>query len=520
MSFYFPLPQKVKKSKLIYDCEKCKLYKKVTNLSNPKMEPFIGKKYNGLVIIGENVTFEEDIKNRHLVGELLSTIRSNFLKNGINLVEQAAITHATICASNKVTDTQYRCCRNILAERLLELKPKVIVTLGEMTFKSVMGIKNKIGATKIRNRIVPNFEFNCIVFPILNPNYINNYHYKYAVEKDIKRIANLWNNNYHKRTYINNLLKKRKILDKIEIIEVKPNQIDSIFERINKLDKVSLDYETTNLNPYDKFFEIVHISFGLANVAWVFNEKLWQNDLKIWDKIVSNMQSILTNPKILKVIQNSKFEDLCSRYIFKIKYIKNTFCTMLATHVIDERRGCTSLDFQNLMRFGIPPYSDTVKSFLMKKEKDDKTNNIRKAPHKDLILYAGLDVITTFNNYLVLTEEIMPKAYPKAIDNYNFLHKGHWCFANMSQRGIEIDDTEFSNFYSLLENNIDKVTKEISAIPEFIEYNKYLENKVISKASGDNKLEQLIDATKRKEKKDETKGDEKIERIGRKISFG
>jgi uracil-DNA glycosylase family 4 len=519
MSFYFPIPEQVvKKSKIVYDCDKCKLYERNKDkLINPKMEPVVGNKYNGLVIVGEHLTPEEDIKKNLLVGEKLGSIRSAFYKNRINLLHEAAITHAAVCASKKVTDNQYKCCRRILAEKLLELKPKVIVTLGEMAFKSVMGIKNKIAASKIRNRIVPNFEFNCIVFPILNPLYINAYHYQYAIEKDISRISKLWQKDYHKRSFINSLLKKRKILDNIKIIEVKANQLDEVFRKVNQLDKVALDYETTNLNPYDSFFELTHISFGLENIAWVIHENLWQNDLSVWDKVIKNMQSILTNPNILKVIQNSKFEDLGSRYIFKIKQIENTFCTMLATHVIDERRGCTSLDFQNLMRFGIPPYSETVKAFLMKKEKDDKCNRIRHAPHDDLILYAGLDVITTFNNYLVLTNEIMPNAYPKAFENYEFLHKGHWAFANMTQRGVSIDETEFSNFYSLLENNIDKITNEISNIPEFIEYNKYLEKQSTSKKKGDNKLTELIQATKKGEQDEETR---KISRINRKVSFG
>jgi hypothetical protein len=48
MSFYFPIPQQVvkKSSKIVYDCDKCKLYEKNKDkLNNPKMKPIVGKNY-------------------------------------------------------------------------------------------------------------------------------------------------------------------------------------------------------------------------------------------------------------------------------------------------------------------------------------------------------------------------------------------------------------------------------------------------------------------------------------------
>ena len=522
MSFYFPLPEKVTKSQIVYNCEKCGLHKKNDKMQNSHFAPVVGSKYDGLVIIANKPSIEDDTKGMPLINEKAKMVRSTFLKNRINLANESAITYASCCLSHKVTDVQFKCCRELLAPRLLELKPKLIVTLGEMAFKSVMGLKNKIGATKIRNRIVPNFEFNCLVFPVFDPNILNSYHYKYALQKDIERICKAWNKNYRKRTYINKIVKQRKILENITIHEVKPYEIDSAFEQIHQLKEVALDYETTNLNPFDQFFEITHISFGLKQTAWVFHESLWMDDLIAWNSIQFNMVKFLTNPNILKIIQNAKFEDLCSRYVFKIKKLVKSFCTMLATHVVDERKGCTSLDFQNLMRFGIPPYSETVKSFLKKKNKDDKCNDIRNAPYDDMITYAGLDVITTYNNYLVLDGSILPNSYDKAYDNYRMLHKGHWVFANMTQRGIPIGEKEFDSIDVELELNINKVIKEITEIPEFIEYNDYLKDKVVNKSSGDKAVKELIQSTKRKENDNDTIAEnlKRINgRINRKISF-
>lgn len=501
MTFYFPMPEKVTKSNIAYDCEKCGIYKN-EKLINPKMEPYIGKKYDGLVIVGDHPTIEDDAKGIPFMNTLATKLRSEAIRNGVNLVNDAAMTYAACCYKKKVTDTQYKCCKETyLMERLTELKPKLIIACGENAFKSVMNIKNKIGATKIRNRIVPNYEFNCIVFPVFNPNDAGGYAYRFALEQDLKRIFGLWKKNYHKRTYVNNLLKKRKILENIHIQEINTfNGIKETFKQLKEYDKLAFDYEATNVSPYDVFFEITHITFSTKDVAWVIHESAWENDLNAWEYLSDQMRKILTDKRVLKIIQNSKFEDLASRNLFGIKRIENMFCTMLATHVVDERKGCTSLDFQNLMRFGIPPYSDTVKSFLQFKNKDDLINSIRKAPHDDLITYAGLDGITTFNNYLVLHNELLPYAYPKAYDNYEFLLKGHWTFANMTQRGITVGEKEFSDFEQRLDEEMVNVVKEIAAIPEFIEYNEFLAEQQQSdkKSKGDDTIKTMLINTKEK----------------------
>lgn len=521
MTFYFPLPEKVSNSKIVYDCDKCGIYKKNDKIKNPKFEPIVPAKYDGLVIVASKPTVEDDVKGIPLINDAAKIIRSTFLKNKVNIVNQVAVVYALQCQSRRGTDVQFKCCSNRMIPQLKDLKPKLIITLGDMAFKYVMGLKNKHGITKIRNRIIPNYELNCLVFPIFDPNVATSYQYKFAIERDLKRILKLWNQDYRKRTYINNLLKKRKILENITIHEVKPNELEACFAEIHSLRKVAFDYETTNANPYDKWFEITHIAFSTPSYAWVFHESLWADNPEVFDQIKMHMKIILTNPKVLKIIQNAKFEDQASRYVFGIKKLVNSFCTMLATHVVDERRGCTSLDFQNLTRFGIPPYSETIKPFIVPKTKDHKVNTIRKAPHNDMITYAGLDVITTYGNYQVLHDEILPNAYPQAIENHKFLEQGHWVFANMSQRGIPIGQDEYSEIEEILDNAIEDTLKQISEIPEFIEYNEYLKSRTV-KTKDDRAVEDLIKATKRKVVEDDKRPKRiplKVSKFDRKISF-
>jgi DNA polymerase I-like protein with 3'-5' exonuclease and polymerase domains len=195
---------------------------------------------------------------------------------------------------------------------------------------------------------------------------------------------------------------------------------------------------------------------------------------------------------------------------------------MLATHVIDERRGCTSLDFQNITRFGIPPYSETIKSYLQKKNKDDKQNHIREAPYDDLIQYAGLDVITTYYNWKFLDEIIIPNSYEKARENYKFIHDGHRLFANMTHRGVKAGINELNELEETFKDNIQDVLERISNLPEFIEYNNYLGNQLNTKKEGDSKLKKFMATIKEKTNGDDllTNGIEKEKvTIRRKLQF-
>jgi len=489
MTFYYPFPEKP--SNIVYNCEKCELDKR-SGANNPHFVPAIGDAYNGLVILAQNPSKEDDQSGTPLSNQNALLIRSVAFKNKVNLTKQAAILYALSC-KGRGTDVQFKCCRNTMATWLntLKPKPKLIICCGEMAFKSLFDLNNKIAPTKLRNRLIPNYEFDCAVFTLLNPNDVRTNEGNFALRKDMERAIGFWKSKFHKRKYVDQFLEDRKILKDITIKTItNPDELYVLLHLLKNVQEIAVDFETTNVKPYDKHFEVTHIQFGNKTNAWVLHEDLWKK-YPVWPHIKQFMTEFLTNPNIKKIIQNSKFEDLCSRYLFGIKSIVNTECTMLATHVIDERGGCTSLDFQNLTRFGIPPYSDTVKAYLKKKSKDDKTNRIREAPYDDLIQYSGLDVITTYNNWILLKQLFGSLNYPLAKDNYTFLKKGHWLFANMSQRGILIGQKEVDQLEEVFKSYSDEIIEKIESISEVVEYNKYLEDKTNLKKKGDKKLKQL-----------------------------
>lgn len=476
--FYYPLPEKYPDKETNYDCDKCGILGKRT-LSHAKFPPTIGKNYDGFVLVPTNPTHEEDSKGTLLTSSMGTQLRSAAYKLSFNLVEKAAIVPLIRCAVGKPTDVQARCCFKELDRILKELNPKVIVPIGDLPFKQIMHSKNKVPNGLIRNRIIPNYFYNAIVFPIWDINDIKGKSQKHITDAciwDIQRIIGLYKKRFKYRKKIDEFLKARKILSDISIIQVKTiKEAETIFDMFGKLKEFSFDYETTNVFPYDDNFEIVYFQFGLEKTAWVFHESLWSTESN--RKFIFNgLITLLINPNIKKIIQNSKFEDLASRFVLGIKWIENMECTMLASHVIDERAGGTSLDFQNLMRFGIPPYNQITNEFLKPKE-GAKVNRIRECPIDDMIKYGGLDAITTFNNWKLIESSLFG-SYPKARENYEILKKGHWTYGNMQQRGITLGESEYNILNSMLDKKAKEILDKIHSLPEFIEFNEYLKTKL------------------------------------------
>lgn len=500
--FYYPIPERITEKKITYDCDKCGILGK-KSLSHPKFAPVIGPKYDGFVVIPTNPTSEEDVKGTLLTSSIGTQLRSVAYKAGFNLVEKAAIVPLIRCAVGKATDVQGQCCFPELDRVLKELKPKVIVPLGDIPFKFLMHNSHKIPNTLIRNRIIPNYFYNAIVFPLWNINEIQGKGQKHLIDAclwDMQRIIGLYTKRFKARKKVDEFLNSRKILSDISIRQIKSvKEVDTLFHSLNQLQQFSFDYETTNVYPYDEDFEIISIAFGLEKSAWVIHESIWKNNPNIKQHVFDKTKAVLVNPNIKKIIQNSKFEDLASRFVMGIKWIENMECTMLASHVIDERAGATSLDFQNLVRFGIPPYNQITDQYLKAKD-GARVNRIRECPEEELVQYTGLDVITTYNNWNVIDTSLFGQ-YPKARENYEMLRKGHWTYGNMQQRGITLSEEEYIQLDATLAKESEQMLAKIYTLPEFIEFNEYMKTKSAKKPKDKKealtKLEDTINATRR-----------------------
>lgn len=504
--FYFPIPEEKKKSsKVVYDCAKCGLN---TNCITPKMKPY-GNMDSKLVILGEAPGRTEDEKGIPFCGDSGDILRSEFRKNKISVKNHTIVLNAVSCRppGNKISDTYLRCCRPILKERLHQIKPNLIICFGESAINSILNLfGEKEGITKLRNRLIPSYEFNCMVYATYHPAALMyNRSTTYSFEKDVERIVSIWNRFLHRRKEVNKTLQNRQVLKDITIREIKSSEeLLKVAEILSVDKKFAFDYETTNVKPYDDNFEIWCLTLSTKKNAWT----AYVPDIVDLNKFKEVLIKLLNDKSYLKIIQNAKFEELATKHWFyhhsllsrdftnyiqfpwdvtlgkQGQIIRNTFDTMLATHTVDERGGCTSLDFQNLVRFGIPKYSNKVAKYL-KAEKGEKKNKIHLCPKEDLIQYCSLDGITTFNQYIIL-DKMLNEGNLRWC--YEFLLEGHELFAEMTWNGFPVSETNLEK----IEKNIDRHRENVyNKIMNLQEVKDFLKGKEKASGTVTRKLEKI-----------------------------
>ena len=96
-----------------------------------------------------------------------------------------------------------------------------------------------------------------------------------------------------------------------------------------------------------------------------------------------------------KIAQNLKFEDRWTRVKLGHPVRNWLWDTMLAAHVLDYRRGITSLEFQAFVQLGVQLYDKHIKPYL-KSVGQSRFNRIKELDLKDLLLYNGMDSLLTY----------------------------------------------------------------------------------------------------------------------------
>ena len=108
----------------------------------------------------------------------------------------------------------------------------------------------------------------------------------------------------------------------------------------------------------------------------------------------------LKDRKRKKIAQNMKFEETWSSVILKTPVQGWKLDTMLMTHILDNRKGITSVKFQTYVQFGVVDYASEVSPFLksIDPESANSMNRIEelistKDGKKKLLVYCGYDSI-------------------------------------------------------------------------------------------------------------------------------
>jgi hypothetical protein len=80
--------------------------------------------------------------------------------------------------------------------------------------------------------------------------------------------------------------------------------------------------------------------------------------------------------------------------------------TMQCAHILDNRRGVTSLDFQAFVRLGFPTYSNHIEPILSAGGTVTVNRILSEISMSQLLEYNALDVITEFELALIQMKEM------------------------------------------------------------------------------------------------------------------
>jgi len=361
-------------------CGKCGLCKEC---NTPGMKP-TGKGRKGIMVIAEAPGRQEDEQGVQLVGRAGRFFRSVLNEFGVDLDRDCWKTNAVCCRpprNRKPTNMEIQACRPNVFAAIRQYQPKVILLLGQAAVESVIGQDWGESVGPIGRWVgfcIPSIAHNAWICPTWHPSYLL---------RDDSEPLHLWFRKHIERALSFKRRPWRKPPDYTSLVDrvIEPTEAAKRLAKLRSQGQsVSFDYETDRLKPDHGESRIVTCAVSNGKRAMAFP---WL------EPAVSEMSKLLRSD-VPKIGWNIKYEERWTRKVLGHGVRRWAWDGMLATHVLDNRPGITSLKFQSYIWFGQPLYDKEVAPYL-DATRGNEQNRIRKIPLLSLLLYNGLDALFT-----------------------------------------------------------------------------------------------------------------------------
>lgn len=365
-------------------CDKCGLYQ---NCNSPKM-PVWGEGKKEILILGEAPGQNEDREGRPFIGRAGQKLREHLERYGVDADRDCWITNSLICHpkdkngnNRKPSEKEINYCRPNVVRNVKERKPKVIIPLGEVAVKSLLGWLWRPKPGGIGRWVdwqIPDRQLNAWICPAYHPSWVLRQGGETDEVKDL-----LFRKSIKKAVRLEDRPWKEEPPEYANMVHIMmdPDDIVKSIGLVGVNDRpVSFDYETDQGKP-DGGGEIAccSISDGITTIAFP-----WHGS-----QVKEAMRKFLKSP-IPKIGQNIKFEHRWSKEVLGCGVNNWIHDDMITSHVLDNRRGVTGIEFQAYVLLGYPPWDHDVHEYLTIK-KGVKKNKIRECDLQKLLLYCGID---------------------------------------------------------------------------------------------------------------------------------
>lgn len=380
---------------IVPKCGACKLF--ANGCRSPKMK-VSGKGGKGIYIIGEAPGEDEDERGIQFVGRSGRELQSALSRHGIDMREDCWLDNALVCRPKgnvipkKDEDKLISYCQPHLITNIRERKPHLILTFGKVAIKGL--VKNFLmedkGSTwqmaKWAGLEIPCQKLNAWICPNYHPSFLLR---EREHNKEASKVTDLYFNRFLREALKHKTRPWKQVPDFLSMVECIADTNDAVRAiRSFRHDKlIAFDYETTSLKPdNEKVRQIVccSISNGKRTICYPWNRETRNATCKI-----------LENGDIKKVGANVKFEDSWTWTAEGIR-VRGWFWDIVnSQHILDCRRGITSVKFQGFAELGQADWSHLIKPYLEAATGND-SNRIQQVNKMDLWIYCGIDSLIEY----------------------------------------------------------------------------------------------------------------------------
>lgn len=388
-------------------CGACGLYKKC---NTPKMKVF-GKGEQKILFVFPPLIEQQDRSSNIWKSPVANHLRTMLMTAGVTPATEAWFTSALICHTPNPTNDQVDKCSHKLKTLIEELKPNVVVPIGNFAVRSIIQFTWKRSAGKPDrwyDQTIKAQTHNIWVTPVPEPTFDE--------ERRDFMTPLFFANGIQKAFQLCESKPFKKIPDYASrVVHLSGREAELYLRDFYKKPFVAgFDYETNCLKPdNEKLSRIVSGAFAPSpreSIAFPW-----------FDNLPRVLKKLNANPRGYWLASNKKYEQRWTRSVIGFRIRRWLWDTMLAAHTLDSRGGrdegssssagggLSSLKVQAFILLGQPCYDDHIKDFLDTQGESYRANRIHQIELHDLLQYNGMDALMT---WLVAREQMIIMGHP------------------------------------------------------------------------------------------------------------
>lgn len=415
----------------------------------PLVPPF-GSERGYIAIVGEAPGADEVKIGRPFVGRAGQLLRRTMTEVGVE-VERVHYTNAVMCRppdNRDPSSTEIACCRDRLFHGLFEAKPKVIVPLGGFAHQVVTSRKERIKKARGKPEYASIYGHECVVLSSIHSAALLRFPDDFPdLCEDLKRAVDIYDGD--------DVIIEPPIENYVIISENNINRMDALLCRLERLmetsspkDTISVDLETDGLLYLGKDLVTCALSWK-GETAVAFDWHL----IRCYPEFRARLNDVLS---VMPCSFHNGSFDIPWLHQESI-YPNYRWDTMLASYVLDERKGIHGLERLAVSRYKAPTY-----------KLGEAIKDVKSIDRIELLTYNATDADYTKRLTTDLTSEMDDKDIKVMTD---IMMPAAIHFTKQFESGMLVDRDHLEANGRQWQEEIEKIDEQLHSYPDAADVN-------------------------------------------------